>query len=101
MAKVLCTRNGCNQQFTEEDNTDDSCRFHPGVPVFHEGLKGWSCCPKRMTNFDDFLNYPGCAWGRHTDVNPRRLPNLPPPPTRNWKVMATPKKSTPIPNSAR
>ena len=36
----------------------DVCQFHPGVPVFHDALKGWSCCPKRSTDFTEFLNIP-------------------------------------------
>lgn len=38
-AKRQCTRNGCENYYTEEENSDHSCVFHPGVPVFHEGLK--------------------------------------------------------------
>jgi len=33
----------------------DSCQHHPGVPVFHDALKGWSCCKKRTTDFTEFL----------------------------------------------
>ena len=36
----------------------DSCHYHPGVPVFHDALKGWSCCKKRSTDFTEFLNIP-------------------------------------------
>lgn len=36
----------------------DSCTFHPGQPVFHDALKGWSCCKKRSTDFTEFLNTP-------------------------------------------
>jgi len=24
-------------------------------PVFHEGLKGWGCCDKKVIDFDDFM----------------------------------------------
>ena len=40
----------------------DSCQFHPGVPVFHDALKGWSCCKKRSTDFTEFLNIPVSVW---------------------------------------
>lgn len=36
----------------------DSCTYHPGQPVFHDALKGWSCCKKRSTDFTEFLNTP-------------------------------------------
>ena len=36
----------------------ESCQHHPGVPVFHDALKGWSCCKKRTTDFTDFLKIP-------------------------------------------
>ncbi len=38
------------------------------VAVFHEGLKGWSCCSKRVSTFDEFLAIPGCTTGAHTDI---------------------------------
>lgn len=34
---------------------------HPGNPVFHEGSKGWSCCKRRVLEFDEFLRIPGCT----------------------------------------
>lgn len=44
---------------------DMVCRYHSGGPVFHEGLKGWSCCDKRVIDFDSFLKIPGCTTGSH------------------------------------
>jgi hypothetical protein len=29
--------------------------------VFHEGSKGWSCCKRRVLEFDQFLKIPGCT----------------------------------------
>jgi hypothetical protein len=29
--------------------------------VFHEGSKGWSCCKRRVLEFDEFLKIEGCA----------------------------------------
>lgn len=48
----------------------DSCSFHPGNPVFHDALKGWSCCNKKSTDFSTFLSYPGCTKGQHSNVKP-------------------------------
>lgn len=39
-----CTRNACGTSFDPAANTTDACSFHPGVPLFREGLKSWSCC---------------------------------------------------------
>ncbi len=76
-----------------KDGSD--CQYHPGVPIFHEGgiyltswhthklsmyygdlttvllpafltgLKFWSCCQRRTTDFQSFLNQEGCERGRH------------------------------------
>lgn len=57
-----CRRRGCCAIFSSELNREDeNCIHHPGQPIFHEGSKGWSCCKKRVTDFDDFLNIPGCT----------------------------------------
>lgn len=37
---------------------------HPGVPLFHEGSKGYTCC-KMVGDFDEFLKMPGCKKGKH------------------------------------
>ena len=36
---------------------------HPGVPIFHEGLKFWTCCQRKTTDFQAFLNQEGCTMG--------------------------------------
>jgi hypothetical protein len=59
---------GCKQEYDPSQNTSDLCHYHPGGPIFHEGLKGWSCCSKKVTDFDSFLKIPGCAQGSHSDV---------------------------------
>lgn len=48
----------------------DSCQFHPGIPVFHDALKGWSCCSKKSTDFTTFLNIPGCLKSSHSNTKP-------------------------------
>ncbi|KAJ1984599.1 hypothetical protein H4R34_000571 [Dimargaris verticillata] len=61
-----CTHRGCEQDFDDAANGPQACHFHSGKPVFHEGLKGWSCCDKRVTSFDAFLQIPGCCTGAHS-----------------------------------
>lgn len=34
--------------------------YHPGFAVFHEGTKGWTCCKRRVLEFDEFLQIKGC-----------------------------------------
>ncbi|XP_060682570.1 cysteine and histidine-rich domain-containing protein 1-like [Hemiscyllium ocellatum] len=68
---VLCYNKGCGQRFNTAENNDESaCTYHPGVPVFHDALKGWSCCKRRTTDFSDFLNIPGCTKGKHSNEKP-------------------------------
>jgi len=59
-----CGNNGCGKEFTEE--TIDQCTYHPGNPLFRDGLKYWSCCPaKKVIDFEDFLAISGCSAGQH------------------------------------
>uniref|UniRef100_A0A8D2I9J9 CHORD domain-containing protein n=1 Tax=Urocitellus parryii TaxID=9999 RepID=A0A8D2I9J9_UROPR len=67
---LLCYNRGCGQRFDPENNSDDACTYHPGVPVFHDALKGWSCCKRRTTDFSDFLSIVGCTKGRHNSEKP-------------------------------
>ncbi|KAJ9539711.1 hypothetical protein OSB04_026217 [Centaurea solstitialis] len=70
MANLLrCQRIGCNATFTEQDNPDDSCTYHES-PLFHDGMKEWSCCKKRSHDFSLFLEIPGCKTGKHTTEKP-------------------------------
>ncbi|KAF4604144.1 hypothetical protein EYR40_001327 [Pleurotus pulmonarius] len=65
-----CSRNGCKKDF--EEGTGGPCIHHPGAPVFHEGLKSWSCCQdvnKPVTDFDDFLKITGCSTADSHDAN--------------------------------
>ncbi|CAG8621755.1 11568_t:CDS:2 [Funneliformis caledonium] len=63
----ICVHKGCENTYEEEENDDNACLYHPLPPIFHEGLKGWQCCSRRVTTFDEFLAIPGCTRGRHTD----------------------------------
>lgn len=80
---LQCYNKGCGQKFKEEDNRDEACTYHPGGPVFHDAMKGWSCCKKRSTDFTDFLNTPGCTKGRH---NPTKPPEPEKPPIESLKI---------------
>lgn len=59
-----CKNGGCKITFNG-DNENDKCTYHPGVPVFHEGLKFWSCCQRKTTDFQSFLDQEGCSFGTH------------------------------------
>ena len=69
-AELMCYNKGCGQKFREETNVEDVCQFHPGAPIFHDAYKSWSCCSKKSTDFTEFLNFPGCTKGKHSNVKP-------------------------------
>lgn len=62
---TICKNGGCNQSYEGPQTDDSDCIYHPGVPIFHEGLKFWSCCTKRTTDFTAFMNQIGCNTGKH------------------------------------
>ncbi|XP_059211134.1 cysteine and histidine-rich domain-containing protein 1 [Centropristis striata] len=68
---LLCYNKGCGDKYDADKNKEDSCVFHPGVPIFHDALKGWSCCKKRTTDFSEFLSIKGCTRGRHSNEKPQ------------------------------
>merc|ERR1712012_977659 len=70
MAVQMCYNRGCGKEYNIRQNFDDSCRYHPGDPYFHDAYKGWSCCQNKSTDFTTFLNTPGCALGKHSNVKP-------------------------------
>lgn len=56
-------------QYDPLQNDAAECHFHPGAPLFHEGLKSYSCCNtlnKPVMTFDEFLKIPGCTTGSHS-----------------------------------
>lgn len=56
-----CRRRKCDAKYKKGQNRDEEkCVFHPGVPIFHEGSKGYSCCKRRVLEFDQFLMIEGC-----------------------------------------
>ncbi|KAH8313569.1 hypothetical protein KR067_008292 [Drosophila pandora] len=60
-----CKNNGCTYSFTGTSSDFGECTYHPGVPIFHEGMKFWSCCQKRTSDFAQFMAQKGCAYGQH------------------------------------
>jgi len=54
------------------------CSYHPGAPVFHEGLKSWSCCKdmnKPVMDFEEFMAIQGCTEIQgHTRDIPQPVP---------------------------
>lgn len=64
--RLLCGRIGCGERYRESENHERACLHHPGPALFHDGLKGWQCCAKRVVSFTDFLDIAGCTRGRHT-----------------------------------
>ncbi|CAH7675000.1 diploid state maintenance protein chpA [Phakopsora pachyrhizi] len=66
---MICRRRGCGKEFDESKNEGSNCSFHPGQPVFHEGLKSWSCCKdlnRPVLEFDQFMRIEGCITGSHS-----------------------------------
>jgi hypothetical protein len=61
-ANATCKRKSCNKSHNNEATRSDQeiCQHHSGVPIFHEGSKGWTCCKRRVLDFDEFLVIPGC-----------------------------------------
>nr|XP_018900687.1 PREDICTED: cysteine and histidine-rich domain-containing protein 1 [Bemisia tabaci] len=67
---LLCYNKGCGNRFDPNANTEDSCQYHPGAPIFHDAYKSWSCCKKKSTDFTEFLNTKGCTRGKHNPEKP-------------------------------
>ncbi|KAI5865197.1 integrin beta-1-binding protein [Durotheca rogersii] len=64
-----CRRKGCNITYKKGQTRSDGekCVHHPGAPIFHEGSKGYSCCKRRVLEFDQFMKIEGCK------TSPRHL----------------------------
>jgi len=57
-----CKNGGCKQTYSLSGSIPE-CIYHPGVPIFHEGMKYWSCCQRKTSDFQSFLNQEGCMIG--------------------------------------
>jgi hypothetical protein len=63
---TVCKRKACGASYMgSEESRTTVCTFHPGNPIFHEGSKGWSCCRRRVLEFEEFLEIKGCKTGKH------------------------------------
>ncbi|KXN69791.1 CS-domain-containing protein, partial [Conidiobolus coronatus NRRL 28638] len=65
-----CKRQSCKHAYVSDEvsrkgGSDSECTYHSGKPVFHEGSKGWSCCKRKVLEFDEFLKIKGCKKGNH------------------------------------
>ncbi|KAM5557164.1 cysteine and histidine-rich domain-containing protein RAR1 [Rosa sericea] len=69
-ALLKCQRIGCNATFSDDNNPEGSCQYHDAGPIFHDGIKEWSCCKKRSHDFSLFLELEGCKTGKHTTEKP-------------------------------
>lgn len=72
---TVCRRKACGHQYVSDAESrgigpQATCRYHPGAPVFHEGSKGWSCCTRKVLEFDEFLKIKGCREGKHMFLDP-------------------------------
>jgi len=62
---ATCKRRGCGKSKNDKIPRDEEeCIYHPGVPLFHEGSKGWTCCKRRVLEFDEFMKIEGCKTKR-------------------------------------
>ncbi|MCJ1470189.1 hypothetical protein MMC07_008834, partial [Pseudocyphellaria aurata] len=53
---TTCRRRGC----IACSPADAPCVYHPGQALFHEGSKGWTCCKRRVLEFEEFMRIEGC-----------------------------------------
>ncbi|KAK0266710.1 hypothetical protein LTR35_016870 [Friedmanniomyces endolithicus] len=59
---ATCKRKACGKTYKSGQSREtEECVHHPGQPLFHEGSKGWTCCKRRVLEFDEFLKLPGCT----------------------------------------
>ena len=57
----ICRRRACGKSYKAGSNRDEEqCTYHPGAPLFHEGSKGYTCCKRRVLEFDQFMKLEGC-----------------------------------------
>lgn len=60
-----CKNLGCQVTYKSTETNYTNCQHHSGVPIFHEGMKYYSCCNKKTSDFTAFLNQAGCTSGSH------------------------------------
>ncbi|KAM7364281.1 cysteine and histidine rich domain containing protein [Cochliomyia hominivorax] len=60
-----CKNSGCTHSYTGNTADDGECQYHSGVAIFHEGMKYWSCCQRKTSDFAVFMAQKGCVYGQH------------------------------------
>ncbi|XP_060879474.1 cysteine and histidine-rich domain-containing protein morgana-like [Metopolophium dirhodum] len=70
---TMCKNNGCKQAYEGAGKGNLTCDHHPGVPIFHEGMKYWSCCNKKTSDFNAFLEQVGCSQGKHCWIKETKI----------------------------
>ncbi|XP_055333853.1 cysteine and histidine-rich domain-containing protein 1-like [Paramacrobiotus metropolitanus] len=60
-----CQHRGCAVKYDGPQSDHSKCIYHPGFPVFHEGMKYWTCCQRKTSEFDVFMKQEGCEQGNH------------------------------------
>lgn len=65
---TVCKNSGCNETYTGTAKDNTQCQHHNGFAVFHEGIKFWTCCERKTTDFALFMSQPGCTFGQHVWV---------------------------------
>jgi hypothetical protein len=57
----VCRRKACGATYKKGSSREgETCVHHPGAPIFHEGSKGYTCCKRRVLEFDQFMKIEGC-----------------------------------------
>ncbi|EXJ85932.1 hypothetical protein A1O1_06301 [Capronia coronata CBS 617.96] len=75
-AGATCKRRGCGKVRDESiPRNEEECVYHPGVPLFHEGSKGWTCCKRRVLEFDEFMKIEGCKKRKRHCYVGKKKPN--------------------------
>jgi len=75
---ATCKRKACGVSYKQGNSRDnEQCVHHPGAALFHEGSKGWTCCKRRVLEFDEFMKIPGCTTKpRHVFVGAKKEANI-------------------------
>ena len=60
-----CANFGCNKYYDPDNNSQESCLYHPSGPGFHDVRKFWTCCKKEAWDWDDFSKIEPCTRGIH------------------------------------
>lgn len=71
-----CKRRGCGAVYKAGQSREgEECVHHPGQALFHEGSKGWTCCKRRVLEFDEFMKIAGCKTkSQHLFVGKKKDP---------------------------